>query len=298
MINNTNYSLDNLFNQISSYYNERECHSCGFATFASAVIISCLSPVAVVGNTLILGAIWKKTFQRTTFHILLSGLAVTDLCTGLITQPFLAAYFLLLLTNPGVVNAPSVLIKTTFTIGKVSFVYFGAVTLLFITLMSIERWLHMSRQSLMTSRRLRFMLIVLLLVPVPFVVLSALNAINGTSTREVNTAIAATLLVCYVTSSVAYFKVFRIIRQHQQKVQGNQSSQNFGKPAINLAKYKRSVVSILHILASFSFCYLPVTMVLVVHALVGDSLEVRVALRVALLGLFQTSSYCRAEPFK
>ena len=62
-------------------------HSDGNEPFCYKVILSCatiiaiLSPVAVVGNLVILAVIWKKTFVRTPFHILLSGLAFTDLCT-------------------------------------------------------------------------------------------------------------------------------------------------------------------------------------------------------------------------
>ena len=73
----------------------------------------------------------------------------------------------------------------------------------------------------------------------------------------------------YLTTFVTYFKVFRIIRQHKQQLQGNQSSQNFGQPAINLAKYKKSVVSILFILALLSICFLPVIFILEVIVRVG-----------------------------
>ena len=58
------------------------------STLATSIIIAILSPVAVAGNALILAAICKKTFQRTPFHDLLSGLAITDLCTGLVVQPY------------------------------------------------------------------------------------------------------------------------------------------------------------------------------------------------------------------
>lgn len=77
MLNNTTSSPP------SPYYYE--------VAFSTSIIIAVLAPVAVVGNALILAAIWKKTFVRTPFHILLSGLAITDLCTGLIAQPFYAA---------------------------------------------------------------------------------------------------------------------------------------------------------------------------------------------------------------
>ena len=49
-----------------------------------------MSP-AVVGNALILMAIWKNQLLRTTSYILLGGLAITDLLTGLIVLPFLVA---------------------------------------------------------------------------------------------------------------------------------------------------------------------------------------------------------------
>ena len=94
MINNTTCSPDNFFIPCGLNDVERECESCDHAIFANYIIIIILSPVAVVGSALILAAIWKKTFQRTTFHILLSGLAVTDVGTGLITQPFLAVHIL------------------------------------------------------------------------------------------------------------------------------------------------------------------------------------------------------------
>ena len=54
--------------------------------FSKATAIAMLSPVAVVGNAIILATVWRKTFPRTTFHILLSRIALNDLCTGLIAH--------------------------------------------------------------------------------------------------------------------------------------------------------------------------------------------------------------------
>ena len=55
--------------------------------YSTAVVIALLSAPAVVGNALILATIWRRTFLRTSFHSILSGLAVTDFLTGLISQP-------------------------------------------------------------------------------------------------------------------------------------------------------------------------------------------------------------------
>ena len=42
------------------------------AILAVSIVIIALSPVALVGNAVILTAIWKETFERTWFHVLLS----------------------------------------------------------------------------------------------------------------------------------------------------------------------------------------------------------------------------------
>ena len=78
---------------------EKEHFHFHVAAFASAIIIAVLSPVAVAGNALILAAIWKKTFSRTPFHLLLTGLVFTNFCTGLIAQPVNAATILLYNVN-------------------------------------------------------------------------------------------------------------------------------------------------------------------------------------------------------
>ena len=255
------------------------------------LIIVILAPVAVVGNALILAAIWKKTFERTSFHILLSGLAFTDLCSGLVAQPSIGLPYVLLLVNPNAFVNGKVLFQVMSIIGFLSGVYFGAVTMFIITLMSVERWLLMTQRSLMTSRCRCFMFILMWIIPIPLVVLTAMDfMIPERKMHEVKLTIAALMLICYLITSVAYYKVFRIIRQHQQQVQGNQSSQNFSQPAINLAKYKRSVVSILYILALFSLSFLPMTVSLTMHVFKGTGFESQVAYDVSLLLIFSSSS--------
>ena len=53
---------------------------------------SLLAPMAIVANALILAAIWTNLSLRTPSYVLLAGLAFTDFCTGLLTQPFYVVY--------------------------------------------------------------------------------------------------------------------------------------------------------------------------------------------------------------
>ena len=142
--------------------------------FSKATAIAMLSPVAVVGNAIILATIWRRTFPRTTFHILLSGIALNDLCTGLIAQPCYAASFLTSPTKDSKVKDNPNLAATLRTVGEATGNFFVSVTILTITAMSIERWLYMSRSSFTTSRRRYFILILILFLPIPNVVIRVL----------------------------------------------------------------------------------------------------------------------------
>ena len=63
------YSLDNAFD------------------ISAAAAVTVLSPIAVVKNGLILAKIWRRNFARTSLHIFLNRLAMTDLLGDLIGGP-------------------------------------------------------------------------------------------------------------------------------------------------------------------------------------------------------------------
>ena len=284
MLNNTTYS--------SSYKVSFPCDGedsyIYAANFASAIIIAVLSPVAVAGNALILAAIWNKTFSRTPFHIIVSGLAFTDLCAGLIAQPVNAATILLYTINVRRTierTLPYVIFEI---IADASATYFISITLLILTLMSVERWLHM---SLVTSRHACFVATVFLLIPIPIVVFRSLETVKpGSIGSMFYITIMVLMLSCFLTTLVAYFNVLRIIRIHQLQVQANQPSRHFVQPAINLAKFKKSVVTILYVLALFCFCFLPFIISVGVYVRVGLNPEVTMSLSFSLVLLFLSSS--------
>ncbi|XP_078345763.1 uncharacterized protein LOC144631223 [Oculina patagonica] len=258
-------------------------------SIAKSIVIAVLSPVAVAGNALILAAIWKKTFVRTAFHSLLSGLAFTDMCTGLIAQPFFAASTLMYLPNPRAVSKKG-LLSTVTAIGESSAIYFISITVLLVTLMSIERWLYMSRRSLVTSRRGCFTIAILSLIPIPVVVVCVAGHVYQKYRSVVTIYFITLMLLCYLTTSFAYFKVYRIIRHHQHQVRANEASQNFGRQAIDLAKYKKSVASMMFIVLLFSFCFIPYIVLTGVSLSLEENLEMNVALKASVVLVFLSSS--------
>ena len=191
--------------------------------------------------------------------------------------------------NPRVISAKVLLIVLKKT-GGGSAIYFISITVLLISLVSVERWLHMSRRSLVTSRRGCFTITTLFLIPTPIVVLKALEDTHEKYTSAISIFIITLFLSCYLTTSFAYVKVYQIIRHHQQQVQSNETSQNFGQQAINLAKYKKSVASMVYIVLLFSFCFFPYIILSVVNLILGENLELNVADNVSLVFVFLSSS--------
>ncbi len=182
--------------------------------FANATFLVVLSPLAVAGNALSLAAIWKKTFARTPFHILLSGLAFTDLCKGVIAQPFYAAATFMYVANPRVEHDMPVLYIALNTTGDSSAIYFISLIHVHWTMAAhvssifgdIAMWIFYRYHTLN------------LVIPIPAVVYRVL--VNEIEIFTANIYIMTIILMvsCYVTTSIAYFKVYRIIRHHQQQV--------------------------------------------------------------------------------
>ena len=137
-------------------------------TFSTLVITAILSPVAVSGNGLIMAAIWRNQSLRTPTYVLLRGLAFIYLCTGLIIQPFFVAGELICLDTPQTVNNPPLFLISAAVITSGCGAYITFLTVSLLTLMAVERWLHMARRTLLTVQRSYFIIAIVSLLLIPF----------------------------------------------------------------------------------------------------------------------------------
>ena len=284
MCNNTTACVS--CSNISNFENDEKTHSFSsyvFISWSASIAVAILSPVAVVGNALVLAAIWRNQSLRTPSYILLAGLAFTDFSTGLISQPFFATMELMNLT--GSHDSPAVV-----AIVKGSATYFFPLMTSIITLMSIERWLHMTRRSLLTVNRVYSALALLYLVILPFPICHILSVFNNKQVADI--AYMSFILACLTITSTAYVKVFRLIRSHQQQIQSNCFSRPTTQPTINIVKYRKSVHTVLYILAIFYVSYTPVVITFVLSVTLGNEYEYLTAslLDLSLMFLFLSSS--------
>ena len=259
-------------------------------TFTALVITAILSPVAVAGNALIMAAIWKNQSLRTPTYVLLRCLAFTDLCTGLIVRPFFVAGELICLETPQKINNPPLIhisaVVITFGCGA----YITLLTVSLLTLMAIERWLHMARRTFLTVRRIYFIVAVIsALLMIPFAVFHFLRVFNNMYRLATVITFFFVFLFCTISTTIAYFKVFQIIRGHKRQIRANEPAQNFCHQAINLEKYKKSVFSMLYILGVFYIGFLPVLLFLGLSVWLSDS-QLQLAYIVTSSFLFLSSS--------
>ena len=212
-------------------------------TLTNCVVSALLAPMAIVANALILAAIWKNPSLRTPSYVLLAGLAFTDFCSGLLIQPFFALYQWAVLK--GNIEMFCITGVVTQSVGS----SLSSLTGTMMTMIAVERWLHMSRRSLLTVRRVVTLYITCLIVLLLFF---AGHIYNWSSTNKFFSPFIVLMLLgaafYFSLTLFAYFKVFQIIRKHQSQVQANQNS-------IDIEKYKKSVFTILYILALFLLSY-------------------------------------------
>ena len=236
--------------------------------------------MAVAGNGLILAAIWRNPSLRNPSYVLLAGLAKTDFCTGLLTQPFFTLYKL------GEITGNRKLFCIGGLVTESAALYFSSLTFVVITMIAVERWLHMTRRTLLTARRV-------VVLYMTFVVL-LLAVVTGRMhmwyyPSEAFSVVAVLFLVvaalCVILTAFAYFQVFHIIRRHQNQIRTNNS-------AIDMKKYKESISTILYIFTIFIFSYIPyICCATVLHILQDFGKSSVAALNACAAVVFSSSSF-------
>lgn len=109
-----------------------------------AIAVAFLAPVTlVIGNALILSAVWKTPSRRVPYYItFLGGLALTIFFSGLISLPFYVATEFICLEEPqGILEKLLFLVPVKLIFASVG-TYLSSATVLILTFMSLERYFH------------------------------------------------------------------------------------------------------------------------------------------------------------
>ena len=220
------------------------------------------SITAFLGNSLIIVALRKVSRLHPHSKLLFRCLALTDLSTGLITQPiYIASRFLF--HSPCYrlfsVRMLLMLLDTTSTV-------FGGVSMFTVTAISVDRllalMLELRYRRIVTLKRVRLLVFV-------FWLASTAAAIMFFYDRAVAIGITSMALILTSCASMfCYTKIYFTTRQHRSKVQ-NYSTQR--KPdgrefSLNMARFRKTVSSAFWVQITLLLCYIPYAITVTIFA--------------------------------
>ena len=206
-----------------------------------------LSITASLGNVLILIALHKVTSIHPPTKLFFRCLAVTDLCVGLIVQPFYATLPMFRIRELSC-NVVHVL----------SLILFG-VSLLTSTAVSVDRTLALllglRYRHVVTMKRCRVVIICFWLICASFGLIEFLWWKAVSTIKLASIVLALPLL----TSIFCYTRIHLKLWHQQVEVQNHFPGQgNGGGIPLNIARYKKSVSSVLWLQLALVACYVPV----------------------------------------
>lgn len=227
----------------------------------------------IIGNVLVIMAISKTPSLQTSSNSLVLALASSDLAVGVIAQPALSAWRLSQIASD---------LKVSCVVGvlseNVGWLLAG-VSLFVITAISCERFLalhlHLRYNDIVTRRRLAK-------VVLSFWFIWAIITILRFFVVNMNILRIIAIIFLVISSLImfaAYVMIYRLVRKHQRQIRQQcfiiiPSESN---KLIDMARYKRSTLTMLYILGFFLLCYFPFLTVMVVEIAVGVTLKTKAA---------------------
>ena len=240
-------------------------HSSGKHWALLSAIYVFFSITAILGNTLILVALHKESSLHPPSKLLYRCLATTDLSVGLILEPSLAAYYVLMATE----QQSSNLCFYTATITVVSFTTLSAVSLLTMTTLSVDRLLALllglRYRQVVTLRRGRALITFFWIVSLGFAVVTIWEFLIGKSYNY------TLILLCILFSLFCYLKILFTLRQNQIQAQQPQGQPFGGGIPIDIARYRKTVNTAIWIEVTLIACYLPYSIAIAIIAIHGSS---------------------------
>ena len=215
---------------------------------AISAINSFLSVIAFWGNVLIIIAFQKVQSFHPPSKLLLSCLAVTDLCVGLIAQPLYANFLLS--------QEHSKLCYYSAGLSNVMAVTFCGVSLMTLTGISVDRLLALllglRYRQVVTLRRVRLLVVSFGLIGFVFAIILVFYHDIAISIMYIF------ILLCIVTSTFCYIKIYVKISRHRARVQEEAHQQSSREGSLmNIARYKKTVSIALWVQLTLLACYIP-----------------------------------------
>ncbi|EDO31122.1 predicted protein [Nematostella vectensis] len=234
------------------------------AIIASCFVNGIMSVVAVLGNAIVLLTIYKTSSLHTPPNYLLFMMAIADCGVGLLAQPssIVRNAIALRLKGPDGTD-PSKALTDAFCVSGVASEIFGAFfvyfSLLCLTAISFERYLairlHLRYTQVVTLSRTLFLSAPILLVALAIVTGRLLSEGFGTSYSILIVFGSLVFFACLAVIALCNIKIALALRRHTVQI-SSQTAQDM-RTVLVMAKFRKSVVTMLLVFVLFLTCFLP-----------------------------------------
>ena len=185
--------------------------------------------------------------MHSTSNTLLFGLALSELCVGLISEPLNVGFQAVLFKNSGKTTSCTLMNARIFIS-----VFLTTVTLLTVTAMSVDRYLaiylHLRYEQVVTDKNTRKAILCLWLIGgVPSVVM-VFHPMTGFLVAP------PIIAVCLVIISFAWIKIYQVVRHHQVQIQDQMA---VATQSFNMARLRNSAINTFLVLVIVLLRYTP-----------------------------------------
>ena len=220
---------------------------------AFCVLNFVFSVVATLENLLVIRALMKASTIPATVKKLFLSLAFSDLAVGLCSQ-FMTAIIsasILKMTSSGNNTAffcPTVLgVQSYFVYLLAAASFLNVIVIAFDRLLAVS--LHLRYQELITPKRVNIALVSLWLITC----ITAFIFVFLPTSNEIVAAVI--LMIGYVLTTVAYVRIYKVMKYHQNQIYRQNQLQDAQKRKV--LRQKKSAYNALFVYLVFLACYLP-----------------------------------------
>ena len=231
---------------------------------ANCVFNSFLAYTAIMLNIVTMHVIRKTSSIPKTLKTLLLSLAVSDVCVGLLVQPYYTSTL---------INRSQLIVPNCSTLKAFYFVSTLLCTASFlgVVAVSVDRFfaihLHLRYQELVTHKRV-------VAVVISIWLLSAfLSFLMFSIPLDIYKLILSIVIaVGLIIITVVYIRIYSVIRRHKNQIQALQVQQVAQEDEVaNFASLIKSAVGIFYVYIVFLVCYIPYFISIVAREMNGPS---------------------------
>ena len=243
------------------------------------------SLVATLGNLLVIRALMKNSSIPATVKKLLLSLAFSDLAVGLLPQlmtPILSAVMLKMASSGDDLAffCPTVLIVLLYFMYLLAVASFlNVIVIAFDRLLAVS--LHLRYQELVTPTRVTIVLVSLWLT-------SCVSAFLYIFLPKGIAVAAAISVIGYVLTTLAYVRIYKVVRYHQNQIYSQNQLQNAQTREAH--RQRKSAYNSLFVSVVFLACYFPLLPCAILYMTNTSEISFLIALSASIFLIYLNSS--------